>query len=340
MDTISFRYTRWEYGADTYPLPAVEIFINGADFMEEIHEAEHIVCGEERGHAPLTPEELYDSLTEDYKEDNALIYGCTCGVAECDPVYVQIAVDGETVIWRDFTSRCCNPENPLPLRAFVFDRAAYFAATKRLRLWMSRDPLLFSYGGIAYGYLTLTIEKAGKTVDLVFDECLSDPMPDLVHFMNCTAEGTDIEIAAGNDYGDSPLTLVATGMYRDTVLLELRFSENDIVASILRRDEVVAMLRGIADALRTDACFPYMYPSCDDIDDDAFDRVLEVVEAQGKDLSEEEETILLAQGLCGEDTPLTAEGVTYLTKYLTMLDTYIVPAGWVSTIREKGCCTK
>lgn len=95
MDTISFRYTRWEYGADTYPLPAVEIFINGADFMEEIHEAERIVCGEERGHAPLTPEELYDSLTEDYKEDNALIYGCTCGVAECDPVYVQIAVDGE-----------------------------------------------------------------------------------------------------------------------------------------------------------------------------------------------------------------------------------------------------
>ena len=340
MDTISFRYTRWEYGDDTYPLPAVEIFINGADFMEEIHEAERIVCGEERGHAPLIPEELYDSLTEDYKEDNALIYGCTCGVAECDPVYVQIAVDGETVIWRDFTSRCCNPENPLPLRTFVFDRAAYFAATKRLRLWMSRDPLLFSYGGIAYGYLTLTIEKAGKTVDLVFDECLSDPMPDLVHFMNCTAEGTDIEIAAGNDYGDSPLTLVATGMYRDTVLLELRFSENDIVASILRRDEVVAMLRGIADALRTDACFPYMYPSCDDIDDDAFDRVSEVVEALGKDLSEEEETILLAQGLCGEDTPLTAEGVTYLTKYLTMLDTYIVPAGWVSTIREKGCCTK
>ena len=303
MDTISFRYTRWEYGADTYPLPAVEIFINGADFMEEIHEAERIVCGEERGHAPLTPEELYDSLTENYKEGNALIYGCTCGVAECDPVYVQIAVDGETVIWRDFTSRCCNPENPLPLRTFVFDRAAYFAATKRLRLWMSRDPLLFSYGGIAYGYLTLTIEKAGKTVDLVFDECLSDPMPDLVHFMNCTAEGTDIEIAAGNDYGDSPLTLVATGMYRDTVLLELRFSENDI-------------------------------------DDDAFDRVSEVVEALGKDLSEEEVTILLAQGLCGEDTPLTAEGVTYLTKYLTMLDTYIVPAGWVSTIREKGCCTK
>ena len=303
MDTISFRYTRWEYGADTYPLPAVEIFINGADFMEEIHEAERIVCGEERGHAPLTPEELYDSLTENYKEGNALIYGCTCGVAECDPVYVQIAVDGETVIWRDFTSRCCNPENPLPLRTFVFDRAAYFAATKRLRLWMSRDPLLFSYGGIAYGYLTLTIEKAGKTVDLVFDECLSDPMPDLVHFMNCTAEGTDIEIAAGNDYGDSPLTLVATGMYRDTVLLELRFSENDI-------------------------------------DDDAFDRVSEVVEALGKDLSEEEVTILLAQGLCGEDTPLTGEGVTYLTKYLTMLDTYIVPAGWVSTIREKGCCTK
>ena len=93
MDTISFRYTRWEYGADTYPLPAVEIFINGADFMEEIHEAERIVCGEERGHAPLTPEELYDSLTENYKEGNALIYGCTCGVAECDPVYVQIAVD-------------------------------------------------------------------------------------------------------------------------------------------------------------------------------------------------------------------------------------------------------
>ena len=100
------------------------------------------------------------------------------------------------------------------------------------------------------------------------------------------------------------------------------------------------MLLGIVDALRTDACFPSMYPSCDDIDDDAFDRVSEVVEALGKDLSEEEETILLAQGLRGEDTPLTAEGVTYLTKYLTMLDTYIVPAGWVSTIREKGCCTK
>ena len=340
MDTISFCYTRWEYGADPYPLPAVKIFLNGADFMEEIHAAERIVCGEECGHAPLTPEELYDSLTEDYQEDSALIYGCTCGVAECDPVYAQIAVEGETVIWRDFTSRCCHPENPLPLRTFVFDRAAYFAATERLRLWMNRDPLLFFYGGIAYGYLTLAIEKAGGTLDLVFDERLSDPIPDLVYFMSCVAEGTDIEIAAGNDYGDSPLTLAAMGMYRDTVLLELRFSESGIVASILRRDEVVAMLRGIADALRTDACFPYMYPSCDDIDDEAFDRVSEVVEALGKDLSEEEETILLSQGLRGEDTPLTEEGVTYLTKYLTMLDTYIVPDGWVSAIGEKGCCMK
>ena len=74
MDTISFCYTRWEYGADPYPLPAVKIFLNGVDFMEEIHAAERIVCGEECGHAPLTPEELYDSLTEDYKEDSALIY--------------------------------------------------------------------------------------------------------------------------------------------------------------------------------------------------------------------------------------------------------------------------
>ena len=33
MDKIEFRYRKFSYGMDDYAIPAVEIFINGRDFM-------------------------------------------------------------------------------------------------------------------------------------------------------------------------------------------------------------------------------------------------------------------------------------------------------------------
>lgn len=61
MDTINFKLTKVKYGIDEVESDAVEIFVNGKNFLEEIHAYEkfHKING---GHVPIMPEELYQSL--------------------------------------------------------------------------------------------------------------------------------------------------------------------------------------------------------------------------------------------------------------------------------------
>lgn len=329
MDTIEFRYTKFSYGMNDYEEPTVEIFINGEDFMERVSSFERAVCGKAQGHAPLTPYELYRELHEYYKEDSVFIYGCVCGCRVCCPFYAAIHVAGDTVVWHDFEVDFYEPENLVPLGPFVFDKEQYFTEVDKLRLWIDSEPLKFYYDGIAYGYLTLVAEKAGAAIALIFDELLSDPMPQIVHLLTCVTEGKDgREFLTGN-FEEPLLEISATGVYEDMMLWEMRFPEKGVIfASILARDEIAAMLREIVKGLLEDEAFLFMYPCYWCLDEASFDRVFDEADEIGKDLSEEEQTHLLARMLREANVPLEEGKEEYFAKYRKMLTEYIIPDGW------------
>lgn len=101
MDKINFKQTKIKYGADDTESDAVEIFVNGKNFLKKIHDYEtlHNING---GHVPIMIHELYQSLAEDYLKESVPIYGCGCGVVDCSPVYVSVNVDENFVTWDKF----------------------------------------------------------------------------------------------------------------------------------------------------------------------------------------------------------------------------------------------
>ena len=329
MDKIEFRYRKFSYGMDDYAIPAVEIFINGRDFMECVAAFEREVCGKEQGHAPLTPRELYEGLHEDYKEDSVYIYGCTCGCPDCCPFYVEIHIVGDTVVWHDFEMDFYENRDCVPLGPFVFDKRQYFAEVDKLRLWMGGDTLRFYYGGIEYGYLTLVAEKGEMKINMVFDELLSDPMPQIVHFLTCVKSDALVEEELLGHLDEPLLQISANGLYRDMMLLEMRFPQHDVIFSeILSREAIATVFQRIADGLLQDDGFIFMYPCYWYLDATSFDRVSDEAEEIGKDLSQEEQVRLLVRMLREANVPLEADKEEYAEKYRRMLAEYVIPEGW------------
>lgn len=144
MDTLEFRLTYFQYGADNDSSPAVNIFINGEDLLPRIHEFEKSV-GCNGGHAPILVEELYDSLSEDYKTDSVPIYGCGCGFTDCCAIYLTVEVGEKTVTWKNFIlpDEYLRDKIIYPRRfgEFVFDKAQYFREIHKLKLWRFNDAL-------------------------------------------------------------------------------------------------------------------------------------------------------------------------------------------------------
>ena len=58
MDTIEFKLTKVEYGADNFESDAVDIFVNGKNLLNAIYDYEEKYV-EGGGHVPITPYELY-----------------------------------------------------------------------------------------------------------------------------------------------------------------------------------------------------------------------------------------------------------------------------------------
>ena len=136
MDKITFKLTKVKYGIDEIESDAVNIFINGENFLDAIHAYEkfHKINGE---HVPITPYELYQSLAEDYLTESVPIYGCICGLIDCCPVYVSISVNENSVTWDNFIfpdeffSRSHKPRKKF--HKLTFDKAQYLDEIEKLK---------------------------------------------------------------------------------------------------------------------------------------------------------------------------------------------------------------
>lgn len=332
MDTIEFRLTYFEYGADNYSSSAVDIFINGEDLLPRIHDFEDSVgCG--GGHAPIWIGELYKSLSEDYKTDSVAIYGCGCGVTDCSAIYITVEVGEKTVTWKNFILPDENLRGeiiyPRRFGEFVFDKEQYFREIHKLKQWRFNDKLSVEYGGIEEGGLKLVVKNI-NAFNFYFDELLDDPLPDLVKFFNAVRGGEnyfDVEIMRDDGHVALKLSIKRWGDEQIRFYVEL-VGEEIIFCEYMKREDLIAMLKKIFDDLLNDKYFLYSYPCfwyLSETDEKNFDAVTDAIEAEHPDWTTGDvwNYAVEAKGI-----KLAPRYEKYLAHYKKMLTKYIIPDKW------------
>jgi len=288
MDKIEFRETKVKYESDVDKSNAVNIFINGKNFLETVKDFDKI-------YYPIIPEYLYPDLIERYKYYPIFIYDCGCGCSGCGPFSVFIDVGEKVVTWYDFMTeeeyfddvykdnnfamlkeRLKNGGGLPPL---VFDKKQYFDAVGFLRDWIFDEEFNIKYGGIDCGYLEIDFISPKMKEKFIFDELLSDPIPQLVELFNyvqkciefdknfgCQKRGSSIgykfEINLPETYDDRITTMKISAEHYDLRNI-LNFEIPDKNFSFRQTYlcvEWAEMFKKLFSDLLNDKYFPYSYP--------------------------------------------------------------------------------
>lgn len=149
-DVLEFRLTGYRYGPECFPMAAVEIYINGENLREKVCKQELPFAEQEgnpgiAGHAPITPRELYQSLHDDYAEEECVsILGCGCGVVDCWPLDVAIEVGKNVVTWYGFNMYHRKNWDYSSLGSYVFDKQQYWSEVDKLLELEEQGRILFA----------------------------------------------------------------------------------------------------------------------------------------------------------------------------------------------------
>jgi hypothetical protein len=156
MDTIKFvieQYSNEEFG---YTLPVINIYINDRDLIDLISEVEHklfaadgekIVRSNYIGYEVDHFERFRNEMLGEKIYPRSVLLTCTCTIAECNCIMVNIAIETNTITWNDLKSPWFGGKTPSPfideaeaqeldwqpldyggLGPFVFDRRQYLLA--------------------------------------------------------------------------------------------------------------------------------------------------------------------------------------------------------------------
>lgn len=346
MDTIEFKFTKFKYGADGFESDVVDIFVNGKNLLNAIHNYEKRYV-EDGGHVPITPYELYRSLARDYVESSVPIYGCGCGEVDCCPVYISVNIEGDTVIWHRFifpdenfgTKKISRPS----FGKFVFDKKQYFDAVGTLRDWLLNKAFNITYGGIDCGYISLIFKDREKSYDMGFDEMTCDPLPALVEFYNyvqkCIAFDKKFSNKPNSSIGYKFETIVED--YEPELKISAEHQHYQITATFELRNNRVTfrqtykcflwaeLLKKLFSDLVNDKYFPYSYPCfwylCEDVGDEVFDKFDDEVDKLYPDWNEGDK---LNYGVEQGILSLSARNKIFAEKYKKMLTNYVVPEKW------------
>lgn len=155
-DVLEFRLTGYRYGPECFPTAAVEIYINGENFREKVCKQELPFAEQEgnpriAGHAPITPRELYQSLHDDYAEEECVsILGCCCGVVDCWPLDVAIEVGKNVVTWYGFNMYHRKNWDYSSLGSLVFDKQQYWSEVDKLLALEEQGRILFENFAVSF----------------------------------------------------------------------------------------------------------------------------------------------------------------------------------------------
>ncbi len=202
-DVIEFRLTGYCYGPDTFPIPTVEIYINGENFRHKTRDVELPFAKAEgnpgiAGHATIMPRELYEALHDDYLHDDTIsILGCGCGVIECWPLDVAVDVGEKTVTWYGFNM--CHRENwdYSKLGRFVFDKKQYFQEVDRLLILENQGREITKNFQVAFdvqqhGWVKMHMSFGSKKCITNLSYIYS-PFDDLLNMLKRIESGSNLE---------------------------------------------------------------------------------------------------------------------------------------------------
>lgn len=333
MDKIEFRLSKYAFPSQYIPCDVVEIFINDISLKELLPSFER--------HAFLTPTELVDELTKYYKdlgvERCATILGCVCGFPPCDPVYVKIDESEDCIIWHSFHNEYIEFTNR-ELRPFVFDKMQYFQQIEILKLWAYEDfPIelqsSFSFNSIQDGFLYIDFYKGMDVATVCFDECLSDPVPEMVKMYMKLKINEDATFAFGGLHDCLEVSMTTRILDADEVQLVViinDFCEDKCVSFIdeqFDRGVLLNMFEKLFRNIVLNIDYPYQYPCHSGLNvaeyDSAEELFTEHVEYYPEDNNDEYHNEVIR-----ENVSLTEDGKIKEKMYTRMIKELIIPESW------------
>lgn len=145
MDVLDLRLSVFRYGPERTSSVTCAIYVNGKEFREIVEESPDI--GSYGGFVNIRAGELYDAIKEPTDDLGEAIYGCGCGIIDCNPLYTRIRINGSHVIWDRFDPDIVSEEgSPIwSLGAYVFDKDQYYKEVEKLRRWDKESDLYYNF---------------------------------------------------------------------------------------------------------------------------------------------------------------------------------------------------
>ena len=254
MDRLEFRFNMEWFGADAFPVPVADIYVNGEKLLKKIWQMDS-----DAAFCSLYPEEQYAYLTHQNGED-VLIGGCGCGVAECNPLYLIAHIDSDAAVWEAF--RFVKPDHPgchleeLPFPPFRFERKSYEKAVDSLSDWYSDGSLELGVSVIRNGRLVLRLAKGTVEKDIFFDAEACDPVPELLDFARKLRRGDLCHKVFRDKSGKLILDLEARTSYQWKVFLCAGTAGAHMVCDLLVRETISEKIDAIRSAVQQAGTFP------------------------------------------------------------------------------------
>ena len=363
MDTIEFKIVTKEYYHYNLECDLVDIFVNGKNLLDTVRDFEISIGHEDGGdYCQVMPERLYIDLIDSYKEDSIFIYDCICACDGCNPFCVYIDVGEKVVTWYDFMTSeeyfddLCKEnnfamfkeriKNKSGLPPLVFDKKQYFNAICVLRDWVLDNNFSINYAGIECGYLELIFKTPTESYKFVFDELLSDPIPQLVELFNYIQRcikfdnehrergisiGYEFETNLLDTYDDRKIALKISVKHYDLRNI-LNFEIPDKKISFTHTHlcvEWLEMFKKLFSNLLNDKDFPYSYPCFwylgEDQGDGIYDTITDEIEAAHPNWTNGE---ILNYAVKEGKLELSQRHKIYLNHYKRMLTEYKIPKKW------------
>lgn len=185
------------------------------------------------------------------------------------------------------------------------------------------------YNRIENGFIFLNAIKDDKDVELVFDELLSDPIPQFVNFFNHVKIGEDWQEEIKELDGRKILSIFAKRRKDNKFLFEIDCFEQGIsFLDSIELEKLIEIFKNIFSSLINDQDFPHMYPCFGHHVEEIFDSVSdEAWELSNHDLDVEDE--LMRKFFREGRVPLEDGEEEIVDKFKIMLTEYKIPRGWI-----------
>ena len=192
------------------------------------------------------------------------------------------------------------------------------------------ENLKIEYCGVECGCISLKFKKGNKNFEIICDELLNDPIPQLVNFFVNVKNGKDCVENFDEMYPNEKIFCLSAHNFDNKIFLEVKIYKHNIIFNeIYYKNDLIAMLKKIFTDLLNDKYFPYSFPCfwylLEDIDDKFQDSVEEELE---KLYPEWNYGDIINYAVAEGKFIVSQENKIYIENYKKMLTEYIIPKKW------------